>query len=88
MAAHLLVLASGPSVPGLLHDVAGVAKVGVILHVIIEMDKLVATEGDDTKDNDHNRNSYLLGEFAYPMPEASYSGSEPIHLLCPILFGC
>jgi hypothetical protein len=85
VATHILVFAAGPAVPGLFHDVAGVAKVGVILHVIIEMDKLVATERDDTKDNDHNRNSYLLGEFAYPMPEASYSGSEPIHHLCSVL---
>lgn len=88
MAAHVLMFTAGPAVPGLLHDMAGVAEVGVMLHVIIEIDKLVATKGDGSQDNDHNRHGYLLGEFTYPVPEAPYPGRKPFHLLCPILFGC
>ena len=46
MATYVLVLAGGPAVPGRLHDVAGMAEVGVLLHIVVEMDKLVATKGD------------------------------------------
>ncbi len=81
MAAYVPVLAGGPAVPGLLHDVAGAAEIGVLLHIVIEMDKLVATKGDGNQDNDRNRYSYLLRESTHPVPEVPYTGSEPVHLL-------
>lgn len=46
MAAYFSVLASGPTVPGLLHDMASSTEVRVILHIVIEMDKLVAAKGN------------------------------------------
>ena len=83
MAAYVPVLANGPAVPGCLHDMARMAEIGILLHIVIEMDKLVATKGDDNQDDDRNRYSYLLRLFTHPAPEAPYSGSEPMHLLPP-----
>ncbi len=45
MAAYLPVLTGGPTIPGLLHDMAGSTEVRVLLHIVIETDKLVATKG-------------------------------------------
>lgn len=49
MAGDLLMFAGCPSVPGLLHQMARTAKIGVLLGVVIETEELVAAENNNKK---------------------------------------
>ena len=79
VAADILVLAGCPAVPRFLHNVAGLAKVRVILHIVIETDKLVDSKRDGNKNDDGNRYYYLFRLAAPPVPETLYPRSEPAH---------
>jgi hypothetical protein len=55
------VRAAGPAVPGLLHYMAGLAEIGVVLHVVPEEHEPVDTEDNTDHQDESNRYARLPG---------------------------
>lgn len=87
MAFCVPVFAGNPAVPGFLHNVAGLAEVRVMLHIVVQTGRKVATNGNSDYSSDNNRYSHRLREPTHPLPETSCFGSEPVHVLSSFSIG-
>ncbi len=86
MAPDNFVSTGRPTVPGCFHNMAGLAKAGVILNIIVDMQQIITACENNNQDRNNNddRNSYLLREHPHPLPETLYSGPKPNRLLHPL----